>query len=186
MRGSDWARFVSMVKAATGVTHTHRYRNINKAITAAAVTSCPVLIADDDPDYDVGGDFTTAAECHANSRITGIDLNMTIAPQASGDVVEWMLIKDPDAIIGTGADPATLFDQDVSANAILFRKYCMAYGMFKSTTSREAKSVHVRITRAAMRRAGVMKDNDVLRLQFKNSGSNAGSLAAIGRIWTRL
>lgn len=187
MRGSEWARFVSMVKAAQGVTHTHRYRTTQVTATQGAVTAFPLLVADDDPDYDVGGDFSTAAECHANSRIEGIDLNLMIAPNATSEIVEWMIFKDPDAIVGTGADPATLFDQDVSANALIFRKYVMAYGMFRSTVSREATRIHVRITRAALKRAGVMKDNDVLRLHVKNTGGSATTkISAYGRIWTRL
>ena len=186
MNSRDWNQFQGLVQAAMGVKHTHRYRIIEKNMTANAVTSNPLLVAADDPDFDAGGDFTTAAECEQNSRIQGIDLNLHIKPGGAGKAIEWMLFKDPDAIIGTGADPATLFDQDVSANAIIFRKYVLAYGMIVSSSTMEAKAIHVRISRAAMKRAGVMKDNDVLRFQVKNHhASTAGVLHAYGRIWTR-
>lgn len=188
MRSGDWRRFQSMVKAATGVTHVTRYIGTSIALTASGITTLPLLQADDEPDYDVGGTFTsTPAECEAGSRITGIDLNLTIVPAAVGDIVQWILWKNPDQVLTASTlDPETLFGNDLTTTNALLRKYTLAYGMFVSMTSKETTRIHVRISRAALKRAGVMGDLDRLTLNFKNSNaSTPAGLHGYGRIWHR-
>lgn len=185
MSPQQWKMFKAMVAAATGIKHTYRYRAI--AITATQGTTTPVqlLTTDDDPDYDVAWNSTTPHETEVGSRILGIDLNMFTTPSAAGEIIEWCLYKDPDGMLGT-VSPTVLFQADRDATAVLLRKYAMAYGMFKASASKDSQKAHVRISGAAMRRAGTMLDGDALRLVFLHSGAAAnGEISMYGRIWTR-
>ena len=186
MNSSDRKQFQGLVQAAMGQKKTHRYRVLEKNLTAASTITIPLLTADDDPDFDAGGDFTTACECEQGARIQGIDLNLHIKPGGAGKAIEWMLWKNPDELISTTVNPSALFTNDLDATTVILRKYVMAYGMIVSSSTMEAKPLHIRISRAAMRRAGTMSDNDVLRLNVANAhASTAGVLHAYGRIWTR-
>lgn len=186
LNAANWSRFKAMVAAATGVKHTHRFRVIDKVITQGATTVSPLLTASDAPDYDAGGDLTTTAQCETNSRITGIDLKMIITPGATGAHIEWMLWKDPDLALTVARVPSELFQNDITANVALLRKYTLAYGMVRSSSTKEGAALHVRISRAALKRSAVMKDDDVLRLTFVHTtAATNGSLSAYGRIWTR-
>lgn len=187
MNAMQWKKFRGLVLAAAESKHTHRYRSTEFTATQAAVTSYQLLACDDDPDYDTGGDFSTPCECHPGSKITGIDLNLTIAPNGTSEIIEWMLWKDPDSILGATVSPADLFTNDLNSTNVVLRKAVLAYGMFRSTTSREANKIHVRVSRAAMGRNRVMKDGDRLRLTVLNTGGSATTkISAFGRIWTRI
>lgn len=182
-------QFRSLVMAATGVKHTHRLRLIDLTLTQGAVTEFPLLTADDDPDYDEDmNGSTTSPECESNARILGIDMTLDIVPGSTGgETVEWMIFKSPDQLLNGIGDPiAGLWTNDLTANNALFRKYTMAYGRFLSTSTRESSRSRVRISRAAMRRVGVMHDNDHLRMCCSHSAAASnGTLSLHGRIWTR-
>lgn len=181
-------QFRSLVQAATGVKHTHRYRLLDKVITNNATTEFPLLTADDDPDYDEDFDGSAAApECEVGARILGIDFTMDFVPGNAGGQHEWILFKSPDALLtNAGATGSLLFTNDQTALGMLLRKYCLAYGRFLSTASRESSRTKVRISRAAMRRAGVMHDVDALRLAITATDTTSdGTFSMHGRIWTR-
>lgn len=184
----NMGQFRSLVQAATGVKHTHRYRLIDKTITNNTTTEMALLSADDDPDYDENFDGAGAApECEVGSRILGVDLSMDFVPGNAGGQHEWLLFKSPDALLtAIPVTGAILFDNDVSANTMLLRKHTLAYGRFLSTASRESSRTKVRISRAAMRRAGVMHDADSIRLCIVATDTAAdGTFSMHGRIWTR-
>lgn len=184
----NMGQFRRLVQAATGVKHTHRLYEIDKIVTNNATVEYPLLTADDDPDYDedlVLG--TSAPECEVGSRILGIDLTMDFVPGNAGGQHIWTLYKSPDALLsGAGLAGSTIFTNDQTAVNMLLRKYALAFGRFLSTSSRESSRTKVRISRAAMRRAGVMHDNDSLRLVLTATDTTAdGTFSIHGRIWTR-
>lgn len=184
----NMGQFRSLVQAATGVKHTHRYLLQDKVITNNATTAFPLLTTDDDPDYDEDFDGSSAApECEPGSRILGIDITLDLVPGNAGGQHMWMIYKDPDSLLGAvPATPAMLFTNDLTANNILVRKYAMAFGRFLSTATKESSRSRVQISRAAMRRAGVMKENDVLRFVVTATDTTSdGTLSLHGRIWTR-
>lgn len=185
----NMGQFRSLVQQATGVKHTHRYRLLDGVITQGATTHIPLLTTDDTPDYDEEFDGSAAApECETGSRILGIDLNLDLVPQTATEQVEFMIWKNPDNAITTSTvSPTILFLNDITATTILVRKYTMAYGRFLSTVSKENFRSKIRISRAAMRRAGVMKQNDVLYLALTHTatGGSNGVYSLHGRIWTR-
>lgn len=183
-------QFRQLVAAATGVRHTHRYRLLDRVIVqGAAIEHIPLLSCDDDPDYDEDFDGAAAApECEVGSRILGIDLTLDLVPGSSGgEQMEWLLWKNPDdMIVLSGVTPAALFTNDTTTTIILMRKYVLAYGRFLSTASKESSRTHVQISRAAMKRAGVMHDQDKLYLGVTHTASASnGTLSMHGRIWTR-
>lgn len=184
----NMGQFRSLVQAATGVKHTHRLRELDIVVVAGATDHIPILTADDTPDYDE--DFvanTSAPECETGSRILGIDMTLDLVPGAAGETIEFMIWKNPDAAFTESAiTPTLLFTNDFSSNTMIVRKYTMAYGRFLSTSTRESSRTRIRISRAAMRRVGVMHVNDVLNLGVFHSASGAnGTMSLHGRIWTR-
>lgn len=183
----NMGQFRSLVQAATGIKHTHRLRDLDFAITESTFTDGALLSCDDDPDYDEDFDFgTTAPECEPGSRVLGIDLTMDLVPSAAGEQIEWILYKSPDGLLNGVPTGPLLFQMDLTANVALIRKYTLAYGRFLSTSSRESSRTRVRISRAAMRRAGVMHDGDILRMNFiHTAAASPGSGSIHGRIWTR-
>lgn len=183
MNSRDWARFQAAVKAATGVKHTHRIY-MAKTLSTAGNNAIPLIAADDDPDYDLDGNGNQYMECETNARITGIDLFLTLRFLAAGRTAEVIIYKDPDQILGTQA-PSELFDNDATGNNMLLRKYTVAYGFFIGQTNLEARQLRIRISRAALRRAGVMKDGDQLKMVVQTSAGTDNLLYAQGRIWTR-
>lgn len=184
----NMGQFRSLVQAATGVKHTHRLRDLDQVITNNATSEFALLTADDDPDYDEDLALgTSAPECEVGSRILGIDLSMDFVPGNAGGQHEWLLFKSPDGLLDSlPVTFATLFTNDRTANNMLARKYALAGGRFLSTASRESSRTKVRISRAAMRRAGVMHDSDSIRLTITATDTAAdGSFSIHGRIWTR-
>jgi len=184
----NMGQFRSLVQAATGTKHTHRYRLLDKIITNNAVTEFPILTADDDPDYDEDFDGSSAApECEVGARVLGIDLSVDLVPGNAGGQHELLIWKSPDGLLsGISIAGSSLFTNDQTSERILFRKYCLAYTRFLSTASRESSRTHVRISRAAMKRAGVMHDTDSLRMAIAATDTAAdGTFSMHGRIWTR-
>lgn len=183
-------RSVNMIRQALGVSHVHRFRDLNEALTAfsagGVLSNFGILSADDEPDYDVGGNFATPLECETGSRIIDIDLTIIFTTSSANDIIEWMLIKDPDQVIGTSSSPVDLYTNDVTTTSLLTRKYALAYGIFKSTSQKETLVTRARISRRALRRAGVMNDLDRLRLQILGTGSSVtATVSMVGRITTR-
>lgn len=184
----NMGQFRSLVQAATGTKHTHRYRLLDKVITNNAQVVIPLLTADDTPDYDEDFNGSTAApECETGSRILGIDFTFDFVPGNAGGQHEWLIWKNPDSMITTSTvTPALLFTNDLTVTGSLQRKYTMAYGRFLSTASRESSRSRVQISRAAMKRAGVMKQDDVLNLTIAATDTTSdGTFSMHGRIWTR-
>lgn len=183
----NMGQFRSLVQAATGTKHTHRLRQLDFTITNNTTTEFALLTADDDPDYDEDFAATTSApECEVGARVLGIDLSCDFVPGNAGGQHEWCIFKSPDGLLTSVITPGLLFQNDLTANVSLLRKYTMAYGRFLSTASRESSRTRVRISRAAMRRAGVMHDNDSLRMSVTATDTAAdGTMSLHGRIWTR-
>lgn len=181
----NMAQFKRLVAAATGTKRTHRIRGFVTLSTAGA-NPFPLLSADDDPDYDVGGVMTsTPLECEAGARILGIELSITVRFLAAGRYAEFMIYKDVDSIMGGSISPSWLFLNDLTANVALLRKYAVAYGFMLASTNNENKTMRVRISRAALRRAGVMNDGDKLHLNIETSAGTDNLAYVTGRIWTR-
>lgn len=181
-------QFRNLVQAAMGVKRTHRLRELDIAVVQGALDHIPLLTADDNPDY--AEDFvanTSSPECETGSRILGIDLTLDFVPFAAGEQIEWMIWKNPDASFTEATfTPTLLFTNDISINTIAFRKFCMAYGRFLSTATKESSRTRVRISRAAMRRVGVMHQDDVLNLAVQHTAAGGnGAMSIHGRIWTR-
>lgn len=180
--------FRQLVQAATEIKHVHRYRALDVTVTQGASLEFPILSCDDDPDYDEDFDASAAApECEVGSRVLGINFVMDLVPgSAGGEQMEWILFKSPDGLLNNAITIPDLFTNDQTALNMLLRKYCLVYGRFLSTASKESSRTTVKITRAAMRRAGVMHDNDTLRMRLTHTAAASnGSFSLHGRIWTR-
>lgn len=173
----------SIVRSMVGDHYTHRYQILSDTVGAGTVEYKPLLLADDDPDYDIAPNATTPRECESGSKITGIDMMLNLAPVSAGTPVQWAIWKNPDQLLGTSLNPNTIFENDINADTIVFRKYCLAYGFFRNTTSRESKMQHVRISKAALGRSSRMRENDLLGLSVYCTGANV-TLDYFGRIWT--
>lgn len=180
-------RFNNLARKAVMTTHVHRVRGIGVSTGDAATTHFDLLLADDDPDYDVTSNLTTIAECEAKSRLKSIQLNMILKTTQENHTLEWMLYRDPDEVLEAGGvTPATLFTADVTAFTALLRKNALAYGFFRASTNKDAHSTRIRISRKAMRRVVQMNDLDRIKLAITASDVvTAGTIDIWGRIVTQ-
>lgn len=191
MNSREWARVVGLVRAASGVRHTHRLRTMDLSVTQNSQVDQPILTCDDDPDYDEDFDFAGAApECSPGSRIVGLDLNLEMVPGGgAGERMEFILYKSPDALLTFGlsnVSMALLFTNDLTSATILLRKHTLAIGTFVNTTTKDKFRSHIRISSGAMKRNAIMHDGDQLRMLITHTAASSNGTASLyGRIWTR-
>lgn len=181
-------RVANQVLAAAETKHVHRFRVVNATITQGIINGYPLLQGSTAPDIDTGGNFTTACLCEQGSKIERIDLTFLLdAGNSTVEDFEFMIYKDPDAILGAALDPANLFTNDASATTLLTRKHCLAYRMLKSESGKTVKGIRMRISRAALKRSRILLKDDVLRLSIGMTAAGAnGSFSAYGKIVTRV
>lgn len=157
--------FNRMVRKA--VMHSQRAKiRMDVGLTGSTDKVVSLILADDDPDYEITSDGTAVAECETLSRIEKIDLNLSYfagTSNAAGGLVEWALYRDPDNS-GIMTGPEDIFIATDSAGQSQRNKNVIAYGGFYSSANNDTKLFHVRIRRAALRRVARMNDND--RLKF--------------------
>lgn len=176
---------IRKLRAALSFSHRFRYRSTSVALTGAATTFIPLMTASDNPDYDVGGDFSTACQCESGSRITNINLSLKLKQFDNNKVIEVMIWKDPDAMI-SALNPSDLFVNDQTTSNLILRKNVLSYRMFVPVSSSQQTEFQMHIKRKALRRIGVMADNDVLRMAVAIEGASAGqTMAGYGTITTR-
>lgn len=176
-------QFNGMVQKAVEHKDVKRVRFMNKAIPTAATTTFTLLTCDDDPDYDLNSDGTTVAEVQPFSKIVGMNLKFRLEA-AAGNTVEWLLIKDPDGLFtATQPAPSTLFTADITLTTIAVRKYTLAYGWLKSVSGiRDSTIFKIRVSKAAIKRAGAFLDGDKLLLIIANPSAGAGEFILTGTI----
>lgn len=181
-------KFRSMVRAAMGNTHTHRYRALNVTIPMNATTSFGLLIADDEPDYDVDGvPGTTTPECPVKSKIVDVDLHFIFKPAGTGfgSTLECMIVRDEDNA-GTITDITDLFDMDKSTGSLAARKNTLKFWPIVASTFTDHIFKGVRIRRMALKRAGTLADLDRLELMIKNNNATTDATFSVwGTITTR-
>lgn len=161
-----------------------RVRINGLSLTNASNTAVTLLNCDDDPDYDLGIDGTNVAEVPPHTAIVDIKLKMQMANLTSNNMIEWMIYKDPDAIIGAKL-PSSLFTQDLSSDVLILRKYCVMYNYAVPTGGYDRPGGTLRIRNKALRRIGDMEDGDVFRMQINNPGASIGKLYLTGIITVR-
>lgn len=161
-----------------------RMRFLTFTITQGTNTGLPLLLCDDDPDYDQLIDGTSPAECQPRARILAIQMHLQLLALPVGEVLEWILYKDPDAILTATTGIGTLYTQDKTANGLILRKNTLAAGhVIVDATSRSVQPITVNIPRKALRRIGPMQENDVLRMVFTlTAAASNGDLYGRGRI----
>lgn len=178
--------FNSSVKAAMSPIMVTRMRFLTFTIVQGANTGLPLMTCDDDPDYDQLIDGTTPGECQPGSRILGIQMHLQLLACPVGEVLEWVLLKDPDGVL-LGASTnniATLYTQDKTTSSILIRKYALAAGhVIVDATSRSVQPIIVNIPRKTLMRIGPMQENDNLRMVFTlTAAASNADLYGRGRI----
>lgn len=174
-----------LVNAITRSSHVFRYHNVDNAavITANTTTTFPLLTSSDDPDYEVGGDFSTSCQCEEGAVVRGIDLNLNIAHGTAGTPFELMIAKDINANL-TATTPASLFSNNPGSAIRELRKYAVCYKAFFMPTDKLEKNLRLRIRKSALRRIGQMHEDDVLRLWITNGHATInGSLQGWGKIY---
>lgn len=167
-------RFNGMVRRAIQTPHVSRVLK-EETLTADTLLDEAILTVDDDPDYDIATGASTVAEAEALSRLRKIKLTISYfsgTANSSGAKVKWILYKSPDGTLGS-IDPDALHGADVTLTTQALRKNTLAAGWFYSSSNNETKLFRVRISRAAMRRVMVLKDNDQLRFAMQTSAGGA-------------
>lgn len=163
--------------------HVCRVRINTLAVTDNADVYQSLLVAKDDPNYDLATDGTNVAECEIGSRILDIDLKIVLHTIAQNDVSEVIIFKDPDVMLTTGMTPANLFLADVTQLTTNLRKYAMWYNVFIGGGAGQNHTFFAKISRGAMARNRRMAENDTLKILFSQNDASASRKAFIvGRI----
>lgn len=159
--------------------------------TAAAATDTETLIItpttiDEDPDHTIISNGTTIAECHENSRITGVDLTLEIAGDSSPDdpfPVSVLVWKDSQhGALGT---PGTANDVLVPSTTLqlgeLKRSTCQ-FERFMITGQSDKRRLRIRIPR----RLRYIRQGERIAMTITNgAAANTGiTWILFGRIWT--
>lgn len=172
-----------VMRAMSKVT-THRVY-ISVAPTASAVNNYSLLVADDDPDYEILTNGTTIAECQTNSKIVKISLGISYYTNGgAGGVNEFIVYRDPDNELGS-VDPQNAFSVAESALQESKRKNILVYRANLLSASGLVWQSRTAIKEKALRRARLMQDNDRLKLSFTTGAGATQKLLVQGRIWTR-
>lgn len=163
--------------------HVARVRITALALTDNADVYQSLLVAKDDPNYDLATDGTNVAECEVGSRLIGIDLNIKLYTIAQNDIEEVILYKDPDNLLSTGMTPSELFAADVTAQRIVVRKHAMWYNVFIGGGAGQNHQFFMRVSKGAMARNRKFADGDVLKLMFsQNDASISRKAYIVGRL----
>lgn len=164
--------------------HVHRFYSLGSSATANTTTTFPLLIADDDPDFQTGGDLTTACECEQGSRITDVDLQFIVSGFTG--VLTWVLYRAQENSYPTTATLAALLNNDKTADKLLLRKNALKAGLVFLTAEKDQGKQIIRIRRSALKRAGKLADLDRLLIAFVNHDpSENATIYAWGTITTR-
>lgn len=186
MNSRQFGQIKNIVEAVSGDLINKRVRVVGPTgdgvtIAANGITSQTLLVCDTDgnPNEDLATDGTNIAEVNYGSRLLGIDLNVYYKYPASNQIMECMIYKDIDSLIGASADPAELFNQDVNSTNILIRKTCLAYwNSVSGTSSKDLYGARVRISHSALARNRKLAAGDKLYIVFKNMHATLG-----GKYW---
>lgn len=159
--------------------HVHRVRLIGLNLTSATDVYLTLLQAVDDPVWDNATDGSTTAQCEVGSRLASIKLTVTLYEGSSNERTEMMVFKDPDAFLTTNMTPANLFAGDLSATTMAVRKYTGLYRLFYWKGTGDNVFSKMIMKRSAMKRIGLMKENDNLRVMFSNGTFGTANKADI-------
>lgn len=179
--------FNRAVRAAIMPKYVYRMRFLAFTITQGTDTVLPLLICDDDPDYNQLIDGTTAAEVAPGSRILALQLHFQVVLGSDNEIVEWVLMKNPDNDLSTAESSiAALYTQDVSAETRTIRKNAIAAGHFIMDSNHGTPEVRVNVSRKALARVGPIQDTDRLNMVFTMTAATGNTtLYGRGRIITR-
>lgn len=182
--------FNAAVRAAMMPRYVNRIRNTAFTITNNAVTRFRILKADDDPDHDQLATGTTPGEISVGSRLLAVQIHaQIITPLGDNELIEWLLVKDPDAALETanGDDIGDLYTQDTGTIARLLRKNTLAVGHIITDSNHATPTMTINIPRQVMRRAGLFMENDALNLVFTaTAAAGDATLYVRGRTISRL
>lgn len=185
---SPRARRMLKMEVAKAIQTTHRHRFINRdfQIAANSVTNYVLLLADDDPDYEVGGDGSTPAECEADAKIIDIDLRIQLLiASMAGATISYQLYRAEENAYPALSTLTELFSNDDSLANLNIRKNTLAYGAVLGASERDISSIRIRVRRKALKRAGKLHDTDRLYLGFHNThASTAAEALLYGTITT--
>lgn len=181
--------FNSAVRAAMNPKFVYRMRFLAFTVVQGATTPLLLMTCDDDPDYDQLIDGTNPAECAPGSRIIAMQLHFQwVANGGDNEIVEWILLKDPDGILAgaSTANIASLYTQDVGATTKTLRKMAIAVGHTIFDSNHATPEIRINVPSRVLRRIGPMQDGDGLRIAFTHTAAAGNStLYGRGRIITR-
>lgn len=194
-RRTNFRQARRIVRAVSGIT-------LAKRIVLGGVTVPDITAADwDNPvgidlavcqetmDEQLESDGTNVAQVPLYSRLTAIKLNLQVVGPSSNSVVHrWILHKLPDGeeLIAdnlrlAGANFHSSNDEPAHRE---MRKYTLAKGILITNSSTGVTPLRIFVKRAAMKRVGPFRENDVLRLDIaKDQTGISSALHGFGTLY---
>lgn len=182
-----------IIKATTGITLVKRV-NVDKG-TIPDITSAdydnPLVISLLEATETMGeadvSDGSIIADAPLYSRITGIRLNTTvIAGQATQMQLRWIMWKDVDGDLPGSTVMPLWHVSTESSVAREVRRMTIAKGLLIANQSSGVVPLHIRISRAALKRISPLRELDVLKFAIaKDAPGTAAVLNMWGSIYLR-
>lgn len=190
-------RFARRVRRVTGITMVKRIildQLVIPDVTTVAYDNpltVTLLECTEAQDEEVESNGTTIADAPLYSRITAIKTKMTVGDATALTCVRFMVYKctdgdDPITALGVGlADGAFHTSNQTPNNRELVRN-TLAKGYIMIPPDKQVAPLNIRISREAMRRAGSMREGDLIRAIFaKDATGTTLRLWGMGNIYLR-
>lgn len=138
-------------------------------------------------DENVESDGSVIADAPLYSRIVAMKLKTIIhGSSAGGELVRWMLVKNPDGDISNASFMAGFQSSNDDRTSSDVRSHTYAKGIVLVQPSRNSTSVPVFIKRKTLNRMGVLNEGDVVSLiMAKDATGTSLQVTCWGNIWIR-
>lgn len=137
----------------------------------------------DDPTWDNATDGTNIAHTRTGAKITSIDLFLVWKVDAN-KMHELMLFRDRDGSLGAQVPSTALATGDYTPTIAELRANMLSYMPIYRSNASDTKAMKITVNGAALRRAGKMHENDIIKLFLRNNGSGTSIWWLFGSINT--
>lgn len=180
-----------IVRAAMGTVLAKRVLVASATIPDVTATdfdnplTIPLLECTETMNEETVSDGTNVADAPLYSRIQSIRLE-GLVHASTASVMRWMLYKSPDADISAATAMSDFHSSRDAPDAKVLRANTLAKGVLFMGASNQGTKFRTFVSRSALRRAGSLRENDVLRFIIaKDAAGTTIPLDMLGTIWVK-
>lgn len=145
----------------------------------------PLLTCIEAQDEELESNGSDIATAPLYSRLVAIKLRLGVHAFSAQTVFRWMLWKSPDNDLTPNMTTNFHSSNDTITDREI-RKMVLAKGIVISNSSSVVNSVPIFVKRAAMLRAGPLRENDRINFQIaKDAAGTTANLTGFGTLWVK-